>query len=61
MGPLVKDRATATAALEEALDLEKRGYRRVRVRDAKGATYDVKTFSRRLASGRIGAGTHPEV
>ena len=61
MGPLAKERATADAALAEALDLEKRGYRRVRVRDGKGPTYDLKTFSRLVASGRIGSRTHPEV
>lgn len=61
MGPLAKERATAEAALAEALDLEKRGYRRVRVRDGEGPTYDLKAFSRLVASGRIGGRTHPQV
>ena len=52
MGPLGKDRATADAALEEARDLEKRGYGRVRIRNERGQRFDVKTFARLIASGR---------
>lgn len=53
MGPLAKERPTARAALAEAQDLEKRGYTRVRIRDARGRSYDVKKLGDLIASGRI--------
>lgn len=53
MGPLRKDRATARAALEEALDLERRGYTRVRIQDDRGHRYDVRRLRTLIASGQL--------
>jgi hypothetical protein len=54
-GSLAKERETARAALAEAQDLEKRGYTRVRIRDPRGKTHDLKAFGELVASGRIAA------
>lgn len=50
MGPLRKERATPGDALEEALDLERRGYTRVRIHDTRGHRYDIRGFRALIAS-----------
>ena len=54
MGPLTKQRPTAKGALEEARDLEKRGYARVRIRDDRGKRYDAKRLRGLILSGELG-------